>query len=79
MVATPPKRGSDQRAQHMQVDNFTETAISNFAAVLAAREKCSRMRSLADQRWRLATILRKHPNAQPEAIESIAYDAVGLG
>ena len=51
MVPTPHKRSSDQRARFMQLDNYTETAESNFAAVLAAREKCSRMRSLADQHW----------------------------
>ena len=51
MVPTPHKRGIDQRTRLMQVDNGTESAESNFAAVLATREKCSRMRSLADQHW----------------------------
>ena len=47
MVLTPHKRSSDQRARSMQLDNDTESAESNFAAVLATRERCSRMRSLA--------------------------------
>ena len=63
------KRGIDQCARLMQVDNDMETAESNFAAVLATREK-------------LTTILRKHPCefSACEAIESIAllYDVVGL-
>ena len=42
---------TNQRARLMQVDNDTESAESNFAAVLAAREKCSIMRSLAGQHW----------------------------
>ena len=78
MVPTPHKRGTDQRTRLMQVDNYKESAESNFAAVLATREKSVFQNELAC--WpALAIILRKHPNSRPEAIESIAYDAVCLG